>query len=253
MHPVFDLAHSADQPLTAASSRPTDAIAVVGCGAGAGASTLVAGLAWAIADHVGKVAVLDLDRYGGGLDVVFGIERAAGVRWAQVAGSEGELDGGALIEALPSSGRTALLSYGREATLVPELVLAASITALSDVCDVLLVDAPRGTDLQLLPAEATVVVVGDGSVRGGAAVGAIVQDLQAAGRDPVVVLRDASRRFADDLAEAVAVQVVVRLASERRVEHDLARGEQPGSRGELATVCRRLARLLLEPGAVDAA
>lgn len=247
MHPVFDLSWTADR------SRPADVIVVVGCGAGAGASTLVAGLAQAIADDVGRVAVLDLDRYGGGLDVVFGIERAGGVRWAEVAGSEGELDGEALVEALPSIRNAVLLSYGRESTLVPEHVLAASITALSGVCDVLLVDAPRGADLHLLPQEATVVVVGDGSVRGGAATGTVVQALRAEGRQPVVVLRDASHQFADDLAEAVAVQVVAHLASERRVEHDLARGDQPGSRGELAKVCERLAGSLLEARAVDAA
>lgn len=214
---------------------------------------MVAGLARAAGRSIRRVAVLDLDRYGGGLDVVFGIEREEGVRWAQVAGSQGELDGPALHEALPSSAAAVVLSYGREVTAVPRHVVEASIEALSGICDVLLVDAPRGADLHLIAPAAAVVVVGDGSVRGGAACGAVVQSLRTAGREPVVVLRDASEQFADELADAVSVQVVAHLASERRVEHDLSRGDQPGSRGELARVCDRLIELLLDRRASTAA
>lgn len=241
MHPPLDAALT-----SLVASRGAETIVVVGCGGGAGASTLVAGLARAAVRGARRVAVLDLDRCGGGLDVVFGIERQEGVRWAQVSGSQGELDGPALRDALPCRDEAVVLSYGREATAVPDHVVEAAIEAMASVCDVLLVDAPRGVDLHLFPPQATVIVVADGSVRGGAACGSVLQTLRTAGREPVVVLRDASGQFADELSEAVSVQVVAHLASERRVEHDLSHGDQPGSRGELAKVCTRLVTLLLE-------
>lgn len=222
-------------------------IVVTGCGGGAGASILVAGLAVAAVRRQLTVAVLDLDRYGGGLDVVFGVERDDGVRWAQVAGSQGELDGTALLRALPSVAGAALLSHGRDGVLVPDHVRTASMVALSGVCDLVLVDACRGTDASEWPMDADFIVVAGGCVRAGAAAGAVVQALQSVGREPVVVLRDASDRFADEVTDALSVRVIAHLASERRVEADLSRGDLPGTRGELATVCDRLLDGLLLP------
>ncbi|MBO1753747.1 hypothetical protein [Allobranchiibius sp. CTAmp26] len=225
-----------------------DTVVVIGCGGGAGASLLVAGLAGA-ADRRGlRVAAVDLDPYGGGLDVVFGIERADGVRWAQVAGSQGALDGTALYDALPAMGEpgdTAVLSYGREGAAAPSPVVAEAVTALAQSCDLLLIDAPRGADLTELPAGA-VVVVAHGSVRGSASAGAVIQMLRSAGREPAVVLRDASDQLAGEFADAVAVEVVGHVTSERRVRSDLARGVAPGAHGELARTCDEVLRVLLE-------
>ncbi|NYJ73405.1 hypothetical protein [Allobranchiibius huperziae] len=221
-----------------------DAVVVIGCGGGAGASVLVTGLAGA-ADRRGlRVVALDLDAYAGGLDVVFGIERADGVRWAQVAGSVGALDGAALYDALPAAG-PAVLSYGREGTAAPAQVVAEAVTALAACCDLLLIDAPRDIDPQDLPADAVPVVVAHGSVRGTAAAGVAVARLRSAGRDPVVVLRDASDRLAEELSDAVEVQVVAQVTSERRVRSDLARGERPGAQGDLAKVCDELLERLI--------
>ena len=221
-----------------------DTVVVIGSGGGAGASLLIAGLAGA-ADRRGlRVAAVDLDAYAGGLDVVFGIERADGVRWSQVAGSQGEFDGAALYDALPAA-VAAVLSYGREGAAAPDQVVTEAVTALAASCDLLLIDAPRGIDLADLP-EAAVVVVAHGSVRGTAAAGAVVQLLRSTGREPMVVLRDASDRLAREFTDAVGVDVVAHLTSERRVRSDLARGEVPGAHGDLARVCDELLRVLLE-------
>lgn len=219
-------------------------VVVIGCGGGAGASTLIAGLAGAAGRRGLGVAAVDLDAYAGGLDVVFGLERADGVRWAQVAGSQGELDGSALYDALPVAG-AAVLSYGRESSVVPDQVVAEALTALAGSCDLLLVDAPRGTDLREVSADAATVVVAHGSVRGTAAAGAVVQLLRSTGREPVVVLRDAPDQLAEEFADAVGVEVVARVTTERRVRNDLARGEVPGAHGDLARVCDDLLRVLL--------
>lgn len=227
------------------SSRRAVVLVVIGCGGGAGASTLVAGLAGAVRRSGRSVAALDLDSRGGGLDVLFGVEHQDGVRWGQVAGSRGELDGAALLVALPTSDGATVLSHGRCGAVVPDHVLAACIDALRSVCDVVLVDAPRAVDPESLPADAGFVVVAHGAVRGSAAAGSVTEALRSAGREPVVVLRDGPEGLAAELADALSVHVVGRVGSERRVEHDVDRGDLPGSRGELARTCEELLDTLL--------
>ena len=227
-----------------ARSRAADTVVMIGCGGGAGASVLLAGLAAAAARRGLRVAAVDLDVYAGGLDIVFGIERTDGVRWAQVAGSVGALDGSALYDALPACGDTAVLSYGREGDAAPDAVVVEAVTGLAACCDLLLIDAPRGADLRDLPA-GDALVVAPGSVRGSAAAGAVVHALRSVDREPVVVLRDASDRLAEEFADAVGVDVVAHVTSERRVGTDLARGEAPGRHGDLAGVCDNLLHLLL--------
>lgn len=219
-------------------------VALIGAGGGAGASTIAAGLALAAVRCGRTVAVVDLDVTGGGLDVVFGIERDPGVRWAAVAGADGELDGEALLEALPAARSIGVLSHGRELTPVPDPVVAAAVDGLSSVCDLLLLDAGTPGQLEVLPADATVVVVAHGSVRGTAAAAATVSALRAAGRDPVVVLRDVSTRLAAQFADVLDAPVLARIGTERRVERALDRGVCPGARGELAASSDELLGLL---------
>lgn len=191
------------------------------------------------------VAVVDLDVTGGGLDVVFGIEREAGLRWSAVAEADGELDGPALFEALPAARSIGVLSHGRELTPVPDQVIAAAIDGLSSVCDLLLLDAATPAQLQVVPTGVAVVVVAHGTIRGTAAAAATVGALRAAGRDPVVVLRDVSTRLAAQFADVVDAPVLARVGTERRVERAAERGVCPGARGELAASSDELLDLLM--------
>lgn len=220
-------------------------VALIGCGGGAGASTIAAGLALAAVRCDRTVAVVDLDATGGGLDVVFGIEREPGVRWSAVAGADGELDGAALFDALPAARSIGVLSHGRELTPVPDQVVAAAIDGLSSACDLLLLDAATPAQLDVVPLGVAVVVVAHGTVRGTAAAAATVSALRAAGRDPVVVLRDVSTRLAAQFADVVDAPVLARVGTERRVERAVERGVCPGGRGELAASSDELLDLLM--------
>lgn len=220
-------------------------VALIGCGGGAGASTIAASLALAALRCGRTVAVVDLDATGGGLDVVFGIEREPGVRWSAVAGADGELDGAALFDALPAARSVRVLLHGRELVPVPDRVVAAAIGGLSSACDLLLFDAATPAQIELVPLDVAVVVVAHGTVRGTAAAAATVSALRAAGRDPSVVLRDVSTRLAAQFADVVDAPVLARVGTERRVERAIARGVCPGGRGELAASSDELLDLLI--------
>ncbi|MDQ2851999.1 MAG: P-loop NTPase [Actinomycetota bacterium] len=238
-------------------SQPTGApFAVIGCGGGAGASTLTAALAAVAARRGYAVGIIDLDATGGGLDVVFGIEQTPGVRWCEVCGVDGELDGCALFEALPGvgpvSGRSTgtgsigVLSHGREPAAVPEHVVAAVVAALITACDLVLIDACSLEELEVVPVEVEVVVVVHATVRGTGAAAATASALRQSGREPVLVLRDGSSVLATQVADVVEAPVLARIRTERRVERALARGIGPGARGALASSCEHLLDALMQ-------
>ena len=55
--------------------------------------------------------LVDLDPLGGGLDLLLGAERLAGLRWPDLAGARGRLGGGMLRDALPRLDGLSLLSW----------------------------------------------------------------------------------------------------------------------------------------------
>ena len=122
-------------------------VAVVGAGGGAGASTFAAGLALAAASRSLRVLLVDADPVGGGLDVLLGIEDAAGVRWPDLADTRGRLSAASLDQALPHVGGVAVLSSGREGATS---LAAESLTAVLDAgergFDLVIVDLPRQLD-----------------------------------------------------------------------------------------------------------
>ena len=122
-------------------------VAVVGAGGGAGASTFAAALALAAASRSLRVLLVDADPVGGGLDVLLGIEDAAGVRWPDLADTRGRLSAASLDQALPHVGGVAVLSSGREGATS---LAAESMTAVLDAgergFDLVIVDLPRQLD-----------------------------------------------------------------------------------------------------------
>jgi secretion/DNA translocation related CpaE-like protein len=81
------------------------------CVGGLGSSTVAAGLALAAAQRGLRVALVDDDPYGGGLDLVLGAEQHPGWRWDKLAAASGQL---ADVSAqLVATDGVHLLSYGR--------------------------------------------------------------------------------------------------------------------------------------------
>ncbi|WP_230464866.1 septum site-determining protein Ssd [Nocardia seriolae] len=96
--------------------RPGDGavLAVAGAGAGAGASVLAAAVGLTAAgrfrDHT---LLVDCAPYGGGLDLLLGLESAPGLRWTDLTIEHGRVSAPALHAALPVASGLAVLSCGR--------------------------------------------------------------------------------------------------------------------------------------------
>lgn len=217
-------------------------IGVVGGSGGVGASVLTAALAVRAARAGLRPVCVDGDRLGGGLDVTLGIEQERGVRWPDLAGARGRIDGAELLRRLPSVDGVSVLSFDHArdvplaAEVVHEVLLALSVTA-----DVVLVDLPR-PDHEIFAAmapsvDAMVLLAGSG-IRDLAGASAIADQLVGTCPDVWLCLRTSGRgsHFADTVAGALDLPLLAVVREEPSLAADVLHGIPPGSsvRGALA-------------------
>ena len=93
-------------------------VAVVGGTGGVGSSTFSAALARA----AGSALLVDLDPVGGGIDVLLGIEAAAGARWSEVRVGGGRLDPADLRHGLPRWEAVSVLALDGEAPAASSVI-----------------------------------------------------------------------------------------------------------------------------------
>lgn len=220
-------------------------LAVLGGSGGVGASTLAAALAWRAAGAGQRVVLVDLDRLGGGLDLLLGAEREAGWRWPRFAAAEGVL--GELGEFLLSVDGVAVLSMARGPDPEPgREALVAVLAALRRGFELVVLDPGRtgGAAARegLRSADRTVLLVG-GSVRGVAAAAETVRALSPAASE-VVVRRLAGATVPDELVEeSLGLPVAARLRHEQALAVAAERGDRPvlsRRRQGLGRVCDQL-------------
>ena len=127
----------------AAAQHPADRgwlVAVGGSCGGAGVSTVAAATALAAAPGV---VLVDADPWGAGLDLLLGAERVEGLRWPELGGLRGRVDGDALMAALPEVGGVHVLAASRSAPApVPDEALTAAVEAVRAVGRPVVVDLP---------------------------------------------------------------------------------------------------------------
>lgn len=239
-------------------------IAVMPASGGVGATTFAAALAVRAAQAGRAACAVDLDRFGGRLDVVLGAEQEPGWRWPQLSGVAGVVQGDSLAQELPrvlaGAGEVGVpvLARGRAEScsveeavgpqwlgVLPDVVrglgAAHQVTVLDVGRDVSVVAAVAplvdawvsvvGTLVPQLAAAAAAVpllrAVVDGSA-GGASGGALRWPCE-----PWIVLRGS--RIEDDVADAVSdhldVPVVARVRDDLRLVTDVTCGRAPGARG----------------------
>ena len=129
---------------TVGRMKTANIIGVVGGSGGVGASALTAAIAVRGAQAGLRTVCLDGDRLGGGLDVTLGIEQERGVRWPDLAGARGRIDGPELLRALPAVDGVAVLSFDRARDVRPAAeILREVLIALSRATDLVVVDLPR--------------------------------------------------------------------------------------------------------------
>lgn len=218
---------------------------VTGACGGVGASTLAAALALSVRGERATVLV-DADGQAGGLDLVLGAEWADGLRWPDLAGLRGRVDGGPVVAALPRLHGVHVLAPSRGAPApVPAPALAAVVAAARAGGHPVVVDLPVRADPAvveptLAEADLVVLVVPD-RVRALAAAGALLAD--PVWSRAVLVARTAPGGVgAAEVGEVLGRPVVAELVHDRSALPRGERGEPPqtGLRTPLGQVVRRL-------------
>lgn len=234
-------------------------ISVVGGRGGAGATTLAAALAITGMRAHHRTILVDADPLGGGADLMFGGENAAGLRWPDLASTRGLIAGRSLREALPSVGELAVLSWDRgDYVELSADAMVSVIDAAARSCDLVVVDVPRrldeAADVAVSASDLTLLVV-PAEVRAAAAAARVGARLARVAADVRLVVRGPAPGGleAADLAAALELPLVGTLKPEPDLALALERGEAPAGRGvgPLADFCTRLLSELTATGPDD--
>jgi secretion/DNA translocation related CpaE-like protein len=218
-------------------------LAVGGSCGGAGASTVAAAVALTAAPGV---LLVDADPWGGGLDLLLGAERAEGLRWPELAGLRGRVDGEALMAALPEVGGVHVLAASRA---VPEPVPDDALTAVIEAARAggrpVVVDLPRagiGGDAVLTDADLAVLVV-PARLRAATAARLLVQAPGSGWSTALLVVRPVAGGLSrDEVADVVGRPVLGDLPHDRSAVPRGERGEPPAvtPRSPLGSLARRV-------------
>lgn len=224
-------------------------IGVVGGRGGAGASTFAAALAARFARST-ATALVDLDRSSAGVDVLLALEDADGVRWPDLAGARGDVDGTQVVALLPRWGPCAVLSADRLRPAPPEPAVVSDVLhALTGVCGVLVLDLDRSgvvSGESVAAACDVLVVVAPRDLRTVAGVLALRPQLVGHGAPTGVVAAGPAPGGlgAAELAQAVDLPLLGRLPVDRRTAAASERGGLPLT-GGVARAAARVARELV--------
>ncbi len=224
-------------------------VAVVGARGGAGATSFAVALALAGARDGRRTMLVDVDPYGGGIDLALGAEDVPGPRWDDFAdGTAPPIAGGALAAVLPRCGEVTVLAWSRDSpTVVTADVVESLLGAAVRGAELVVLDVPRtfgdGARAALAAADMAYVVC-PAEVRACAAgrrvaatVGLFVDDVRAVVRGPA-----ASDLDGPLVASALGVPLAGWLDAEPGIDAAFDQGRPPGrgGRGPLATLCAAL-------------
>lgn len=235
--------------------RPqADVIVVAGAVGGAGCSTLAAVLARVAGDVVDRSVLVDLDPFGGGLDLLVGAEAEPGARWDELAGIAGPVDDRVLLDALPSVDGLPLLSWAPGSDLEPTPAAVTHVVdALERHCHVVVVDGGRLCDPRTAVAVVRctlLVLVVPLRVRAVAAAKRLLRRLPAHVTTELVVREPGPGGLrADDVSAALGLPVRGVLADDKR----RAGNEEVGAALPTSSAWRSTASSLLAARLDDAA
>ncbi|HEU5156004.1 MAG TPA: septum site-determining protein Ssd [Streptosporangiaceae bacterium] len=223
-------------------------VCVVGGRGGAGASVFATMLGLTAARAGLRTLLVDGDPYGGGLDLLLGLEGAHGTRWPELTGRTGRLSPAALYGSLPQAGELSVLSWDRGTTeSIPVEAMRCVLDAAGRAFALVVVDLPRGLDdaaaeavltssvvLLVVPAEVRATVAADRVAaalrRRAADVRAVVAGPAPGGLDPGTV------------AGALGLPLAGELPRDRRLARAVEHGDLPGlrRRTHVTDLCDRL-------------
>ncbi|GAB3226404.1 septum formation initiator [Glycomyces halotolerans] len=129
---------------TTRDTTPAPTIAAVAGHGGAGASTLALAAATAAASEGRRVALIDLDLTGGGIDSAAGLAAQPGWRWPSLTAGTGQLEPERLLSGLPQRGGLHLIGPDpRNPEPVPAAALERVLHAARIAADLVVIDLPR--------------------------------------------------------------------------------------------------------------
>ncbi|CAN5707855.1 septum site-determining protein Ssd [soil metagenome] len=220
---VRALAAAADTGRT--EHRRGEVAAVIAGRGGAGASLFAAALAQTAAEAL----LIDLDPWGGGIDLLLGSEAATGLRWPDLAVQGGRLNWPAVRDALPRHRGVSVLSGTRRehevvASTVDAVIEAGRHGGATVVCDL----PRRLTDavVTALDTADLVVLVTQCDVRACAATAAMAPLLGTANPNIGLVVRGPSPGglSAADIGEIAGLPVLATMRPEPMLAERLERG-----------------------------
>lgn len=222
-------------------------VGVVGGRGGAGASIFATALAMTSVRRGLTTMLVDLDLWGGGLDLMLGAEHDAGLRWPDLAGTRGRLSAQTLLAQLPERrGLTVVSSDRGDLSEIPQEAARAVVAAGRRACDFVVLDVPRhldpAGDEALTQAACTLLVVPT-EVRSVAAAARVAASLTTVTADVRTVARVTSPGLSGtDVAAALDLPLAAEVPTEQRLMERLERGDPPGndSNGSLSVACAQL-------------
>ncbi|AUG78233.1 septum formation initiator [Kitasatospora sp. MMS16-BH015] len=237
---------------------PALTVAVLGGRGGGGASTLACALAVTAARLGHRTMLIDADPLGGGLDILLGGETAGGLRWPDLAGSRGRVNGTELAKALPELHHLTALSWDRGDTLaIPPEAMRSVLAAARRRGGLVVLDLPRHLDAAagqaLEQADAGLLVV-PAELRALAAADRVVAAARMRLADLRVVVRvpGPTGLTGGEIARHLGLKLAGELPPEPGLPLDVERGSPPGIRakGPLARFCGGFLSEVMPPAPV---
>lgn len=184
-------------------------VAVIPGSGGVGASTVSLAVAQLAVKRGVKTLVIDADPFGGGLDLLAGVEDESGIRWDALIDAHGRLPAPALEDSLVRVAGVSLLSFGRDGVVLPDASIAQSVLETATrIFDLVVVDSGRNSFSDLFVERAHVhAVVVRNHVRAAAAAAARMRALEGGASDVhVLIACDAHGIDAEGIARALGVE-----------------------------------------------
>lgn len=207
-------------------------VGVLGASGGLGVSSLAVAVGLRACARFGATVCLDGDGVGGGLDVTACLEHLPGLRWPDLEAAQGQVDGAALLRALPAEGSLRVLAA--RAAAPSEDVMAATLAALAELCPVTVVDL--GRSLRLVDRCTHVVLVSGMSARQLADAAALAPLVLERSPDVRLALRTARRdpMQPEVVASLLDLPLATVLHLDARAVTDADRARMPGARDSSA-------------------
>ncbi|MDR2974551.1 MAG: P-loop NTPase [Propionibacteriaceae bacterium] len=217
------------------------AVTVSGGSGGVGASTLAVSLALLAVQRAMKVALVDGDPGGGGLDLLLGGENTAGWRWDRLRDSTGQIAD--ITPVLPQIEGITVVSMQRPVTeRVPDDAYEAVVDCLVRSHDLVLIDRPRGSR-RVITAVRRGLVVSSQSVRSIAATR--TGSVTGSNVDWGLVVRRGGSVQVHEAAQAIGLPLVGAIPTVRELPDLADRGVPPFVTGRWRKACAPILRWCL--------